>query len=579
MNKEKINIGLYLRKSSGKEDNINLQYQREVGIKFCNENGYDYEVYSEVVSGGNLDRGEFNKMIEGCEDGKLDGVWVFKYDRMDRNLESMVLLRNICVKYGIKFWVGNEEFNLNDSNDRLNIGFRSLIAEDERFRIRDRVVRGKKFKLRDGKYILGKMRYGYDVNKGVISINIEKSKIIKWIYKIFLYKSVVSYSGVEVRLNNRVGKGNKVLGVNKIREILQNSLYSDGFVKMNFDKEEFKFDLDRIISEEDNGLVKEKIIRLNSLRKRKSSEDDFLLKGKIYCNCCKNIMWVIGSNKKKYYRYYSCSVEVNKINLTNNYSNKEIKVDCNSILRNKINLVKVEEIVWDCLFEVLLNSNNILSQYKKKYSEGRVNEKNYLSKIKFYEDKKDKINKKFRDELSKFDLIGDLELLVKDVKKEYQDNILEIDKNINELKEYINNLELLSNDELIERKIKDDMMLIHGNKRMKDKKRFLDKYVDSVYVERKSEGRKELVYDIDIKFKIDISYMKNIIENNVNVKNNNGVGSESIYKLKNADINQNTLVYKSFKKSIKITLLVNVLLFKNIEKNYGISYLKSKIFY
>ena len=208
MNKEKINIGLYLRKSSGKEDNINLQYQREVGIKFCNENGYDYEVYSEVVSGGNLDRGEFNKMIEGCEDGKLDGVWVFKYDRMDRNLESMVLFRNICVKYGIKFWVGNEEFNLNDSNDRLNIGFRSLIAEDERFRIRDRVVRGKKFKLRDGKYILGKMRYGYDVNKGVISINIEKSKIIKWIYKIFLYKSVVSYSGVEVRLNNRVGKGN-----------------------------------------------------------------------------------------------------------------------------------------------------------------------------------------------------------------------------------------------------------------------------------------------------------------------------------------------------------------------------------
>ena len=491
MNKEKINIGLYLRKSSGKEDNINLQYQREVGIKFCNENGYDYEVYSEVVSGGNLDRGEFNKMIEGCEDGKLDGVWVFKYDRMDRNLESMVLLRNICVKYGIKFWVGNEEFNLNDSNDRLNIGFRSLIAEDERFRIRDRVVRGKKFKLRDGKYILGKMRYGYDVNKGVISINIEKSKIIKWIYKRFLYKSVVSYSGVEVRLNNRVGKGNKVLGVNKIREILQNSLYSDGFVKMNFDKEEFKFDLDRIISEEDNGLVKEKIIRLNSLRKRKSSEDDFLLKGKIYCNCCKNIMWVIGSNKKKYYRYYSCSVEVNKINLTNNYSNKEIKVDCNSILRNKINLVKVEEIVWDCLFEVLLNSNNILSQYKKKYSEGRVNEKNYLSKIKFYEGEKDKINKKFRDELSKFDLIGDLELLVKDVKKEYQDDILEVDKNINELKEYINNLELLSNDKLIERKIKDDMMLIHGNKRMKDKKRFLDKYVDSVYVERKSEGRKE----------------------------------------------------------------------------------------
>ena len=565
MKKGRLNIGLYLRKSSGKEDNINLQNQKVVGIRFCEENKFNYEIYSEVISGGKLERKEFNNMIRDCEEGKLDGVWVFKYDRLERNMESMILFRNICIKYGIQFWVGNEKYNLNDSSDRLNIGFRSLISEDERYRIRDRMVRGKKFKLKEGKYILGKMRYGYDVLKGDIFINKEKSNIVKWIYKIFLYKNVKTYSEVELRLNNRVGKGEKVLGVNKIREILKNNLYSDGFVKMTFVGEEYTFNIDKIVTPEDNVLVKEKIKYLLSLRKRKDSEDDFLLKGKIFCGDCKNIMWVVGSNMKRYYRYYSCSVEVNKINL-----------------RNKINLEKVDEIVWDSLFEVLLNSKNILSEYKKKYKEGKVNEKNYKNKIIFYEKKKeDRINE-FVELIKKFDMVGDVEELIKIEKKKYKKDILEYDKNILEMKEYIDRLELLDNKDLIEEKVKDDMMLIYGNKRIKDRKRFLDKYIDKVYVKRKKEGRKELIYDISIEFKIDIEVNK---KNNKDDNNNNNgevimnETNKNIYKLNNRDINTNILVYKTFRKCISIKLNLNVLLFNNKNKNYSISYLKSEIFY
>ena len=35
MSKKKLNIGLYLRKSSGLEDNINLINQKNVGVDFC----------------------------------------------------------------------------------------------------------------------------------------------------------------------------------------------------------------------------------------------------------------------------------------------------------------------------------------------------------------------------------------------------------------------------------------------------------------------------------------------------------------------------------------------------------------
>ena len=227
------------------------------------------------------------------------------------------------------------------------------------------------------------------------------------------------------------------------------------------------------------------------------------------------------------------------------------------------------------MFEVLLNSKDILDEYKKKYREGRINEKNYRNKIKFYQDKKVKRNEEFVELIRKMDLIGDVDLLIENEKKKYKDDILEIDKNIIELNEYIDKLELLENNELIESRIKEDMELIYGNKRIKDRKRFLDKYIDKVYINRKSKSIKELVYDINVKFKFDINYMKNF--NGKKVNNMNNVGDKNFYKLKNTDINQTILMYKSLKKIIKIDLLVNVLLFKNIDKNYGISYLRSKI--
>ena len=58
MSKKKLNIGLYLRKSSGLEDNINLINQKNVGIDFCKKNKYDFEIYSEIISGGDLERKE-----------------------------------------------------------------------------------------------------------------------------------------------------------------------------------------------------------------------------------------------------------------------------------------------------------------------------------------------------------------------------------------------------------------------------------------------------------------------------------------------------------------------------------------
>jgi hypothetical protein len=471
----------------------------------------------------------------------------------------------MCLNYNVKFWIGDEEINLNNSGDRLNIGFKSLISEDERFRIRERVIRGKRFKLKEGKYFIGKFVFGYGVENGKILVN-EKGKYVKWIYKIFLYKNVNSYSEVELRLNNKF-KGCNV-SVDRIRKVLQSNVYC-GYKKVEFVGEFYDFYYESLVSDDDNRLVKNKIKDLNSKRKRKSSEGDFLLKGKVFCNSCGKLMWIVGSGGKKYYKYYSCSLEVNKINSRNNFRNKEIKGKCNSIKRNKINLVKFEKIVWDCLFDVLLNSKKVLNEYGKKYSDDRVNEKN--KKVERKEIFLDVVKK-----LSDDDLLVD----VLDLEKEkYLKDINDFDIRINELNDNINKLNLLDDKDVLLDKIKDDLLIIYEDSSFKNRKRFLDKYVESVYVNRNNDDNKLMYYDIIVKFKFDIGNNKKKKINLSNRKfglNNIEVIDKDVYKLKNVDLKECILVYKD---TIKIKLFVNLLLYKNTKKSYDIGYLKSKIYY
>ena len=52
-----MKIGIYCRVSSkSQEDNYSLDYQYDNGKKYCIDNGYEYELFSESESGVNKDR-------------------------------------------------------------------------------------------------------------------------------------------------------------------------------------------------------------------------------------------------------------------------------------------------------------------------------------------------------------------------------------------------------------------------------------------------------------------------------------------------------------------------------------------
>ena len=57
-----MKVGIYCRISSDSQsNNTSIQYQKEEGMKFCLDNGFEYEIYSETISGGEVRREEFDK--------------------------------------------------------------------------------------------------------------------------------------------------------------------------------------------------------------------------------------------------------------------------------------------------------------------------------------------------------------------------------------------------------------------------------------------------------------------------------------------------------------------------------------
>ena len=61
----KKKLGIYCRVSSRKQmDNLSLDNQMDRGIKYCDSNGYDYEVFRDVISGSKVNRDGLNLLYQ-----------------------------------------------------------------------------------------------------------------------------------------------------------------------------------------------------------------------------------------------------------------------------------------------------------------------------------------------------------------------------------------------------------------------------------------------------------------------------------------------------------------------------------
>jgi DNA invertase Pin-like site-specific DNA recombinase len=230
----------YLRISREKgEDQDTLQNHRELMASFCQQNGYSYELYEEIVSGGKYEieeRPQLQRMLDNID--KYRAIFTVSLDRLSRNGLISQQIKQLCIESDIKIITPSQTFDLcNSQEDRVLYEVSSMFAAMEYEMIGRRSKYNTVQRVRRGEYVSGKPAYGYRRSRFTRKLEIyePEAEVVRYIFKLHSeglgtrkiadilnsegYKPPLchSFSASTVRkfLGNPVYKGRLVLNVRK----------------------------------------------------------------------------------------------------------------------------------------------------------------------------------------------------------------------------------------------------------------------------------------------------------------------------------------------------------------------------
>ncbi len=162
-----------------------------------------YEVVRELIdegySGGDLGRPALTTLRDLLRQKAISIVLVHDPDRLARKLGHQLLLTEECERAGARL-----EFITTPSTDsmegRLLLNVRGVIAEYEREKIRERTLRGRREKARQGFIVGGRVPYGFKLANGLYEIDDEKSRLVIQIFQ-WLVNDRLSIRAIVDRLN------------------------------------------------------------------------------------------------------------------------------------------------------------------------------------------------------------------------------------------------------------------------------------------------------------------------------------------------------------------------------------------
>ena len=143
----RVRCAVYTRKST--DENLNLDFnsldaQREAAeayIKSQQSAGWTClnERYDDGgVSGGNVDRPAFQRLMADVEDGNIDCVVVYKIDRLSRSLMDFARIMQTLEQHGVSLVSVTQQFNTTTSMGRLTLNILFSFAQFEREIISER---------------------------------------------------------------------------------------------------------------------------------------------------------------------------------------------------------------------------------------------------------------------------------------------------------------------------------------------------------------------------------------------------------------------------------------------------------
>ena len=296
----------YVRQSTTKQ--ASLAWQEDIIRSEADKRSHRLErIFYDKASGGNSERTGFSLMKESITTKAVDFLYVWRLDRISRNVSDLLDLYDFCSQYGVTIVsIADPITATGDSLARFQISVVGSVAQLQREMIAENQRIGLRRKHDLGLHLTARVPFGYRyISTDKIVIQEEEAEIVRRVYELYLggigYKricSIFAIEGVMIRDNP--------FRVRNVRSILTNAFYS-GYIDNEFGI--IKGIHPSVVTREMQDDVR-KIQQSRHVKKK-----DFrrhLLTGKIRCPLCgKNLsIHIVGPSRKsrrynKLY-YYIC---------------------------------------------------------------------------------------------------------------------------------------------------------------------------------------------------------------------------------------------------------------------------------
>ncbi len=183
----KTRVAAYCRVSTGAEDQlISLDTQKAHYENLIGSNPdwiYAGLYYDEGISGTSKEkRPALQRMIADCEAGKIDRILTKSLSRFARNTTDCLELTRKLLDLGIPIYFEKENIDTGSMESELLLSIMSSLAESESVSISENTKWGVRHRFVTGTFKIGYAPYGYSVMDGVMSINEDEAKWVRWIF-------------------------------------------------------------------------------------------------------------------------------------------------------------------------------------------------------------------------------------------------------------------------------------------------------------------------------------------------------------------------------------------------------------
>lgn len=228
---KKMKAALYVRVSTHHQiDKDSLPFQRKELINYCKYalNIDDYVIFEDAgYSGKDTIRPGYQDMMKRVKEGEFTHIFVWKIDRISRNLTDFTEMYDGLKDYGVTFVSKNEQFDTSSAMGEAMLKIILVFAELERKLTAERVKsimlsRAEKGLWNGAAVPLG---YDFDIDNQVPTVNEEESKTVQFIFDTYEKKqSTTEVKHTLEQLNIRTKK-NRTWTTKTLADVIRNPFY------------------------------------------------------------------------------------------------------------------------------------------------------------------------------------------------------------------------------------------------------------------------------------------------------------------------------------------------------------------